>query len=74
MADEDDGFQFALSMYLRAGDPDDHSALPLDIAQAAGRQAAESGFAIRVNPFDFQSEGPHHFAWMVGYESTGVTP
>ena len=68
MAAEDDEFHFALSMYLRVGDPDARMSfgLPLDIAQAAGRRAAESGYSIRVNPFDMFTENPYHCAWASG--------
>ena len=69
MSDEDAEFYAAFSLYLSAGDATEQSALPLDIAHAAGRQAATNGYSKRLNPFDPRTEGAHYSAWVVGYES-----
>jgi len=45
------------------------SEVPVEIAQADGRNAAVAGYSIRTNPYRIEREPEQHRAWLEGYTS-----
>ena len=66
-------FDAAFGAYLQVG-TDEEPNLPLDIAYAAGRQAARSGYSLKLNPYAVVEQRPHYDIWLAGFASAKGTP
>jgi hypothetical protein len=63
----------AFSAYLQVG-PSEKPDQALNIAYAAGRQAANFGYPLGFNPYNLVQQRPHYDIWIAGFGSARRAP